>query len=100
MAINKKNDIREYALSSLNDVVSFARFVNYAEDLPQLNDLFEDEHDKDNYQQIWFELEIINALALSEWENEGCPADWQTHWESEYKHDASELMDELLKTLK
>lgn len=100
MAINEKNDICEYALNSLNDVVSFARFVSYAEDLPQLNELFEDEHNRDNYQKIWFELEIINALALSEWENEGFPADWQTRWESEYKHDASELMDELLKTLK
>ncbi|AVU35638.1 MULTISPECIES: hypothetical protein [Serratia] len=100
MAINKKNDICEYALNSLNDVISFARFVSYAEDLPQLNELFEDEHNRDNYQKIWFELEIINALALSEWESEGRPADWQTRWESEYKHDASELLDELLKTLK
>ena len=39
MAINKKNDICEYALNSLNDVISFARFVSYAEDLPQLNEL-------------------------------------------------------------
>ncbi|WHU88913.1 lipase chaperone [Pantoea agglomerans] len=100
MAINKKNDICEYALSSLNDVVSFARFVNYAEDLPQLNDLFEGEHDKDNYQQIWFELEVINALALSEWEIEGRPADWQTRWLSDYKQDASELIGKLLRTLK
>ncbi|WNN44887.1 hypothetical protein [Winslowiella toletana] len=100
MAINEKNDICEYALNSLNDVVSFARFVSYAEDLPRLNELFENEHNRDNYQKIWFELEIINALALSEWENEGRPADWQTRWESEYKHDASGLMDELLNTLK
>ncbi len=56
MAINKKNDICEYALNSLNDVISFARFVSYAEDLPQLNELFEDEHNRDNYQKIWFEL--------------------------------------------
>lgn len=100
MAINKKNDIYEYAYSSLNDVVSFARFVSYAENLPQLNELFEDECNRDNYQKIWFELEIINALALSAWEDEGCPADWQTRWELGYKQDASELMDELLSTLK
>lgn len=100
MAINKKNDIYEYALNSLNDVISFARFVSYAEDLSQLNELFEDEHNRDNYQNIWFELEIINALALSEWESEDRPADWKTRWESGYKQDASELMDELLKTLK
>ena len=44
MAINEKNDICEYALHSLSDVISFARFVSYAEDLPQLNELFENEH--------------------------------------------------------
>ena len=100
MAINKKNDICEYARSSLNDVISFARFVSYAENLPQLNELFEDNHSRDNYHQIWFELEIINALALSEWENEGRPTDWKNRWESDYKQDVSELMDELLRTLK
>lgn len=100
MAINKKSDVREYALSSLDDVVSFAGFVNYAEELPQLNDLFSDEINKDAYRQIWFELEIINALALSEWEAAGRPADWQARWTSDYQQDASELMDQLLSTLK
>jgi len=100
MATNKKNTICEYAFSSLNDVVNFAKFVSYAEDLAQLNELFENEKSRDNYQKIWFELEIINAIALSEWENEGRPADWKTRWELEYKRDASELMNELLKTLK
>lgn len=100
MVINKKHVICEYAFNSLNDVVSFAKFVNYAEGLPQVDELFEDEQNKDNYQQIWFELEIINALALSEWENEGRPTDWQARWESDYKHDASELIAELLGALK
>lgn len=100
MAINKKEAICSYALSSLNDVTDFAKFVNYAEDLAHLNELFEDEHNRDNYQRIWFELEIINALALSEWENEGRPADWKTRWESDYKQDASELLSELLRSLK
>lgn len=49
MVTNKKHVICEYALNSLNDVVSFAKFVNYAEDLSQLNELFEDEESKDNY---------------------------------------------------
>ncbi|WP_121574854.1 hypothetical protein [Brenneria alni] len=100
MATNKKNAICEYAFSSLNDVVSFAKFVSYAEDLPQLSELFEDEQSRENYRQIWFELEIVNALALSEWENEGRSVDWQTRWESGYKHDASELINELLRLLK
>ena len=100
MAKNKKNIICEYALSSINDVASFARFVSYAEDLAQLNELFESEQNKIDYQKIWFELEIINALALSEWESEGRPDDWQSRWESDYKSDASELMNELLGLLK
>ncbi|MEN5284316.1 hypothetical protein [Serratia marcescens] len=100
MATNKKDTILEYAFSSLNNVVSFAKFVSYAENLAQLNELFEDEKSRDNYQRIWFELEIINALALSEWEDEGRPVDWKTHWESNYKEDASELMNELMKMLK
>ncbi|MBK4717204.1 MULTISPECIES: hypothetical protein [Tenebrionibacter/Tenebrionicola group] len=99
MAINKKNAICKYALSSLNDVVSFAKFVSYAEDLPQVNELFENEESRENYQQIWFELEILNALALSEWENEGRPADWQSRWETDYKHDAYEIVTNLLKSL-
>lgn len=100
MATNKKNVICEYALSSLNDVASFAKFVSYAEDLAQLNDLFENEKNRNSYQIIWFELEIVNALALSEWEDEGCPDDWQSRWELDYKSDASELMNELLRLLK
>lgn len=100
MVTNKKNVICEYALSSLNVVVSFAKFVSYAEDLSQLKELFEDEQSRNNYQQTWFEMEIVNALALSEWENEGRPVDWRSRWESDYKHDASELIAELLSSLK
>lgn len=100
MATNKKNVICEYAFSSLNDVVSFAKFVSYTEDLTQLKELFEDEQSREHYQQIWFELEIVNALALSEWENEGRPADWQSRWESDYQHDAFGLITKLISALK
>lgn len=100
MATNKKNIIFEYAFSSLKDVVSFAKFVSYAEDLTQLRELFEDEKSIEHYRQTWFELEIVNALALSEWESEGRPADWQSRWESDYKCDAFGLITELISSLK
>jgi len=100
MATSKKNAICEYAFSSLNDVISFAKFVSYAEELSQLSELFEDEKSIDDYQKTWFQLEIVNSLALSEWENEGRPVDWQSRWESDYKQDASELIAELLRSLK
>ncbi|HFS3751122.1 TPA: hypothetical protein ACHYZR_004992, partial [Escherichia coli] len=60
---------------------------------------FKNEESKESYQQIWFELEIINALALSEWESAGRPENWQTRWKLAYKQDASHVMAELLNTL-
>lgn len=99
MVTSKKDIICEYAQNSLNDVASFAKFVSYAEEFVQSNELFKNEESKESYQQIWFELEIINALALSEWESAGRPENWQTCWELAYKQDASHVMAELLNTL-
>lgn len=78
----------------------FAKFVNMSEDLYRIDDLFSNEESKEKYQEAWFELEIINALALSEWEEQGRPADWNTQWESKYKMEASDLVSELISTLK
>ena len=99
MVTSKKDIICEYAQNSLNDVASFAKFVSYAEEFVQSNELFKNEESKESYQQIGFELEIINALALSEWESAGRPENWQTRWELAYKQDASHVMAELLNTL-
>lgn len=46
MLTNKKDIIFEYGLNSLNNMASFARFVSYAEELSQLNELFENESSK------------------------------------------------------
>lgn len=100
MATNKKDIICEYARDSLSDLTTFARFVSYAEDLSQVDELFKDEQSKECFDQIWFELEILNAVALSQWETEGRPLDWRCKWESDYKLDAANIMDELLNTLK
>lgn len=98
MVTNKKV-VSDYALNSLSDIASFARFVNYAEGLSQIEELFKNESSKDHYHQVWFELEIVNALALSEWESDGSPLDWKKRWESEYKQEASELVNQLLDML-
>jgi len=100
MATNKKNTIYEYGINSLSDIASFARFVNYSEKLFQLDELFESVEDKKNYEQTWFELEIINALALSQWETEGRPTDWSNQWNLTYKRDAADVMSKLLHLLK
>jgi hypothetical protein len=78
----------------------FAKFVSESEELYQVDDLFSDIESKEKYKEIWFELEIINGLALSEWEEQGRPVDWNTQWESSYRSEASDLVNDLINTLK
>lgn len=78
----------------------FAKFVSEYEELYQVDDIFSDIESKEKYKEIWFELEIINGLALSEWEEQGRPIGWNTQWESSYKSEASELVNDLINTLK
>lgn len=47
------------------------------EDLSQMDKLFENKEIQEGYDQLWFELEIINALAVSQWETEGRPLEWK-----------------------
>lgn len=88
------------ASNSLNNFMLFAKFVSESEELYQVDDLFSDIESKEKYKEIWFELEIINGLALSEWEEQGRPVDWNTQWESSYRSEASDLVNDLINTLK
>jgi len=47
------------------------------------------------YREIWLDLEVINALALDDWESSGMPDNWTSQWDETYKHDAQEVMAEL-----
>jgi hypothetical protein len=44
------------------------------------------------YHACWFELEVVNALALDEWESVGKPDDWSATWGRRYEKDAKELI--------
>ncbi|MCK2109366.1 MULTISPECIES: hypothetical protein [Pseudomonas] len=44
---------------------------------------------------IWFEMEIVNALALAEWEEQGSPLAWHERWCEGYQADAQALLSEL-----
>lgn len=48
------------------------------------------------WQRQWFELEIVNGLALSEWEEQGRPDDWSARWCEGYQQEAVELVQGLL----
>ena len=43
-------------------------------------------------EDIWFELEIINALALYDWEQSDKYTFWSALWEEKYKSDIEELI--------
>ena len=40
----------------------------------------------------WFNMEILNALALDEWESQGCPMDWNK-WDKIYQEKAIKLVN-------
>ncbi|SFI96638.1 MULTISPECIES: hypothetical protein [unclassified Pseudomonas] len=48
------------------------------------------------WQRQWFELEIINGLALAEWEEQGRPEDFSARWREGYQQEAFGLVNELL----
>ena len=52
--------------------------------------------DAASWQRQWFELEIVNGLALSEWEEQGKPEDWSAQWQERYQQEAFGLVSELL----
>ena len=51
------------------------------------------------WQRIWFELEILNGLALAHWEDDGKPFNWSCRWNTDYRQEASALANDLLELL-
>ncbi|HZZ06288.1 hypothetical protein [Paraburkholderia sp.] len=83
------------AESAADDHFQYAHFVN-ASELPQTDSVaFPTDGQRSAYEQCWFELEIVNALALDEWESDGKPAVWLEPWNQRYKNDAKELIGKL-----
>lgn len=99
MISSKTKTVREYAAHALDNITAFARFVSYAEALTQSETLFDSDNHKAEYQQVWFELEILNALALSHRKEDGCPVNWKAQWDSACKQDAAHLTKTLLNLL-
>ncbi|MFC0691124.1 hypothetical protein [Paraburkholderia humisilvae] len=92
----KAEDVVERARTAAKDHLEYARFVQDAE---TLHDALQDEKRRSAYHACWFELEIVNALALDEWESDGKPSDWAATWNERYKRDAEELIANLCAVL-
>lgn len=78
------------------DIYAWSAFVAATEFLWQDAALVKD---RDAWQALWFELEIVNALALAEWDEQGRPGDWSVRWGKDYQQDAAELAGRLLALL-
>lgn len=75
------------------DLFAWSSFVARTEFLWQDSSLVKDSA---AWQRIWFELEIVNGLALAQWEDEGRPEDWSSRWREAYQQEAAMLAAELL----
>lgn len=55
--------------------------------------------DTAGWRTLWFEMEILNGLALAEWEEDGSARDWSSRWREGYEQDARGLVSQLLPLL-
>ncbi|MFK3815969.1 hypothetical protein ACI2KG_05095 [Pseudomonas sp. NPDC089407] len=86
------SEFRLLARAAQQSLPSWSRFVAQTEFVWQNPALV---LDPAAWQKLWFEMEIVNALALAEWEEEGCPQDWSHRWRERYEQDVRGLVSEL-----
>lgn len=86
----KRVDFETMATSATDSVFAFANFTERAELL------FSESQDAEalrTYRSAWFDLEIVNATALDEWQLDGRPSNWQDKWSSNFLKEAVETVD-------
>lgn len=98
--MNKMNilDFQKNIDFAANSIFSFSQFVKTSEFIFDDIDISVDEIKI--LKNKWFELEIINALALDEWESDGMPRKWEAKWKRKYKEEALQLINEFFTLVK
>lgn len=91
--MDNKAQLIRLAEQASDDLFCWSRFVAHTEFLWHDTTLVTDAA---GWQRQWFELEIVNGLALSEWEEQGKPEDWSAQWQERYQQEAFGLVSELL----
>jgi hypothetical protein len=94
--LSVRNDWKTLGERASEDLFAWAAFVAKTEFLWQDPASVKD---ADAWQRLWFELEIINGLALAQWEDEGKPDDWSRSWSKDYRQEAAALATELVAML-
>ncbi|VVD60510.1 hypothetical protein PTE30175_00075 [Pandoraea terrae] len=88
--------MRLRAQQALKSQLSFAEFVLFAETWCDEMPSSVDPKIAAQYRDAWFELEIVNALALEAWDSDGRPRDWDDQWCDLHKDEAEEVLVEFL----
>ncbi len=91
--MDNKAQLIRLAGQASEGLFNWSRFVAHTEFLWHDTTLVTDAA---GWQRQWFELEIVNGLALSAWEEDGRPQDWSARWREGYQQEAVELVNELL----
>lgn len=84
-----KVEFENLASCAAEDPFTFAEFTK------RIENLFLESHNTsalEKYRSAWFELEIVNATALADWESDGCPVQWNEAWVEKYRADAIETL--------
>ncbi|WP_249979049.1 hypothetical protein [Vreelandella olivaria] len=55
---------------------------------------------QEKYGRAWFDMEVVNALALAEWEQDSSPEEWSKIWVEKYRNEAEETLFEFLEVVK
>lgn len=90
------SELISLARGAHKDLKSWSSFVAVTEFVWQNTTLVSDAA---RWESIWFEMEIVNALALAEWEEQGSPLDWHERWCEGYQADAQALLSELTRLI-
>jgi len=88
---------REAAVSATGGVLLFADFTARSEELMSGGGFDEDLVQR--YNDAWLEMEIVNALALDEWDLDGRPREWDEKWALKYRSDAEDTIRDVLEVL-
>ena len=89
------NDFLKQIDSASKNLFYFAKFVRDGEIFCNNEKSGIIDENLVRYRKIWFDLEVINALALDDWESAGKPENWLLQWQDKYKNDAQEVIAEL-----
>lgn len=81
---------------ALIDHLHFARYVQYTEQIGEVRKGTLSVANALRYQDAWFQMEIVNALALDAWGSDGSPSDWEAKWCASYRSDAQEVVSQFV----